>query len=58
MEATLSPEALSKSLLSRHAQLQTDLANQIKNLPDNPKIKRMNTPTGVFIISQLPKPGK
>lgn len=32
MEATLSPEALSKSLLSRHAQLQTDLANQIKNL--------------------------
>lgn len=51
MEATLSPEALSKSLLSRHAQLQTDLANQIKNLPDNPKIKRMNTPTGVFIIS-------
>ncbi len=51
MEATLSPEALSKSLLSRHQQLQADLANQIKNLPDNHKIKRMDTPANVFIIS-------
>lgn len=51
MNASLSPKALSKSLLSRYSQLQEELSNHIRNLPDNPKIKRMNTPTSVFILN-------
>lgn len=51
MNASPSPEALSKSLISRHVQLQNDLAKKILQLPDNQKIKRMDTPTKVFILS-------
>lgn len=39
--ATISPEALSQSLLSRYQNLQNNLATLIQQLPDNPSITRI-----------------